>query len=287
MHAARTLLLVLLVGAGLGLPGPASAAPVKLFEQAPVTIREVAPGVVLVDFGRVAFGNVAPPAAGRRGERDGPLRGEARRGPGRPEAAGNRALRARGGRPREGKDARGRPPGRPEEHRAPCGGAHAGGVGRGAALPLDRAGGLAGRPPSGARQPAGGVRRDVGRRGGDVLLVGPRPRPRLRAVPLLDQGHDVRRGLRGRRPRADRVRGGRVPQPALPLRGGPRRADGARHLRPPGGLPHLADRVGLAHGLHRARGLRADRRPRVASPPATSRCSPGSCSTVRAPTGCS
>ena len=30
----------------------------KLFEQAPLTIREVAPGVVLVDFGRVAFGNV-------------------------------------------------------------------------------------------------------------------------------------------------------------------------------------------------------------------------------------
>ncbi len=68
MHAARTLLLVLLAGAGLGLPGPASAAPVKLSEQAPVTIREVAPGVVLVDFGRVAIGNVllrTPPVAGR------------------------------------------------------------------------------------------------------------------------------------------------------------------------------------------------------------------------------
>ena len=52
MQAARTQLFVLLVGAGLGLPGSASAAPVKLFEQAPVTIREVAPGVVLVDFGR-------------------------------------------------------------------------------------------------------------------------------------------------------------------------------------------------------------------------------------------
>jgi alpha-L-rhamnosidase len=36
----------------------ASAAPVKLFDQAPVQITNVAPGVVLVDFGRVAFGNL-------------------------------------------------------------------------------------------------------------------------------------------------------------------------------------------------------------------------------------
>jgi alpha-L-rhamnosidase len=36
----------------------ASAAPVKLFDQAPVQITNVAPGVLLVDFGRVAFGNL-------------------------------------------------------------------------------------------------------------------------------------------------------------------------------------------------------------------------------------
>jgi alpha-L-rhamnosidase len=35
-----------------------SAAPVKLFDQAPIQITNVAPGVVLVDFGRVAFGNL-------------------------------------------------------------------------------------------------------------------------------------------------------------------------------------------------------------------------------------
>jgi hypothetical protein len=47
----------------------ASAAPVKLVDQAPVAVTDVAPGVLLVDFGRVAFGNVrlSPPAgpAGR------------------------------------------------------------------------------------------------------------------------------------------------------------------------------------------------------------------------------
>jgi alpha-L-rhamnosidase len=36
----------------------ASATPVKLFDQAPVQITNVAPGVLLVDFGRVAFGNL-------------------------------------------------------------------------------------------------------------------------------------------------------------------------------------------------------------------------------------
>jgi len=34
------------------------AAPVDLIEQAPITITSVAPGVVLVDFGKVAFGNL-------------------------------------------------------------------------------------------------------------------------------------------------------------------------------------------------------------------------------------
>ena len=40
------------------------SAPVQLTEQAPATITNVAPGITLVDFGRVAFGNLilAPPA---------------------------------------------------------------------------------------------------------------------------------------------------------------------------------------------------------------------------------
>jgi alpha-L-rhamnosidase len=53
--------------AGVGLTGPAqmlSAAPVHLVDQSPVQISLVAPGVYLVDFGRVAFGNLEflPPA---------------------------------------------------------------------------------------------------------------------------------------------------------------------------------------------------------------------------------
>ncbi len=57
-------LLLLGAGAGLSLVPAASAAPVRLVEQAPVAVRSVAPGVVLLDFGRVAFGNLrlAPPA---------------------------------------------------------------------------------------------------------------------------------------------------------------------------------------------------------------------------------
>jgi alpha-L-rhamnosidase len=45
-------------------PAASSSAPVKLFDQAPVQITNVAPGVVLVDFERVAFGNLRfnPPA---------------------------------------------------------------------------------------------------------------------------------------------------------------------------------------------------------------------------------
>ncbi|MCU0250405.1 MAG: family 78 glycoside hydrolase catalytic domain [Vicinamibacterales bacterium] len=44
--------------------GAAAAAPVTLVAQAPVRISSAAPGVVLVDFGRVAFGNLRllPPA---------------------------------------------------------------------------------------------------------------------------------------------------------------------------------------------------------------------------------
>ena len=44
--------------------GLAHAAPVHLVEQAPVSINTVKPGIVLVDFGKVAFGNIklTPPA---------------------------------------------------------------------------------------------------------------------------------------------------------------------------------------------------------------------------------
>jgi len=49
----------------LGLPLALRAAPVHLVEESPVSITNVAPGVILVDFGRVAYGNVevAPPKA--------------------------------------------------------------------------------------------------------------------------------------------------------------------------------------------------------------------------------
>jgi alpha-L-rhamnosidase len=61
-----TLFRVLALGAGLlALAAPeARAAPVRLVAQAPVQISSVAPGVMLVDFGRVAFGNLRllPPA---------------------------------------------------------------------------------------------------------------------------------------------------------------------------------------------------------------------------------
>lgn len=45
----------------------AAAAPTELVEQSPASITPVAPGTVLVDFGRVAFGNLAllPPVAAR------------------------------------------------------------------------------------------------------------------------------------------------------------------------------------------------------------------------------
>ena len=45
------------------------AAPVKLFEEAPVSVTEPAPGIVLVDFGKVAFGNIEiTPPAGAKGD---------------------------------------------------------------------------------------------------------------------------------------------------------------------------------------------------------------------------
>jgi alpha-L-rhamnosidase len=48
--------------------GAGGAAPVHLVDQAPVNITTVAPGVVLVDFGKVAFGNleIFPPATSSR-----------------------------------------------------------------------------------------------------------------------------------------------------------------------------------------------------------------------------
>ena len=54
------ILTVLILAARLS----ASGAPVQLFEQAPVSMTNIAPGVFLVDFGRVAFGNLLfhPPA---------------------------------------------------------------------------------------------------------------------------------------------------------------------------------------------------------------------------------
>jgi hypothetical protein len=54
--------LVLLFGPGLAC---GRAAPVHLVDEAPVAISQVAPGVFLVDFGRVAYGNlrVSPPAS--------------------------------------------------------------------------------------------------------------------------------------------------------------------------------------------------------------------------------
>jgi alpha-L-rhamnosidase len=56
--------LLLTGGAGLGAATLGFAAPVRLFDQSPVLISNVAPGVVLVDFERVAFGNLRfhPPA---------------------------------------------------------------------------------------------------------------------------------------------------------------------------------------------------------------------------------
>ena len=51
-------LIAMLIGLGLKPALGQSDASVELRQQAPVTIAKVAPGVFLVDFGRVAFGNV-------------------------------------------------------------------------------------------------------------------------------------------------------------------------------------------------------------------------------------
>lgn len=60
MKQSLTLLAVLLLAGNSSLP----AAPVHLVDQAPVKITTAAPGVLLVDFGRVAYGNLqlTPPA---------------------------------------------------------------------------------------------------------------------------------------------------------------------------------------------------------------------------------
>ena len=47
------------LGATLGPAAGQNAAPVHLVEQAPVAIGKIAPGAFLVDFGRVAFGNLS------------------------------------------------------------------------------------------------------------------------------------------------------------------------------------------------------------------------------------
>jgi hypothetical protein len=48
----------MLLAVAFGLGSVAPAATVHLVEQEPVRIRDVAPGVILVDFERVAFGNL-------------------------------------------------------------------------------------------------------------------------------------------------------------------------------------------------------------------------------------
>lgn len=56
--------LLLRISPAVILSAVAAAAPVSLFDEAPVSISRPAPGVLLVDFGRVAFGNLrfTPPA---------------------------------------------------------------------------------------------------------------------------------------------------------------------------------------------------------------------------------
>jgi hypothetical protein len=66
MHAGRTLIAAAIAASAIALcVSPVSGrAPTRLVDEAPVRISAVAPGVVLVDFGRVAFGNLrlTPPA---------------------------------------------------------------------------------------------------------------------------------------------------------------------------------------------------------------------------------
>ena len=56
--------LITLAGCVLLIALSAVAAPVHLVDEPPVDIKTIAPGVYLVDFGRVAFGNLRllPPA---------------------------------------------------------------------------------------------------------------------------------------------------------------------------------------------------------------------------------
>ncbi|WP_041592481.1 family 78 glycoside hydrolase catalytic domain [Terriglobus roseus] len=61
----------LLMVASAGFAVAQDAAPTHLVEQAPVSIREAAPGVYLVDFGRAAFGNLSLTPAG--GGKSGPV----------------------------------------------------------------------------------------------------------------------------------------------------------------------------------------------------------------------
>jgi alpha-L-rhamnosidase len=64
LHSTLSALTLLLFAAA---PQPAASAPVHLVDEAPGAITRVAPGVHLVDFGRVAFGNLRllPPAGAR------------------------------------------------------------------------------------------------------------------------------------------------------------------------------------------------------------------------------
>ncbi len=59
-----TKILHALILPGIALAGCALAAPVHLVDEAPISIQRVSPDVILVDFGRVAFGNIqlTPPA---------------------------------------------------------------------------------------------------------------------------------------------------------------------------------------------------------------------------------
>jgi hypothetical protein len=63
-HPSRFGRLVFATVAGVAIAFPAIAAPTHLVEQQPLEITNVSPGVWLVDFGRVAFGNLrlTPPA---------------------------------------------------------------------------------------------------------------------------------------------------------------------------------------------------------------------------------
>jgi alpha-L-rhamnosidase len=58
MHRHRPLHTILLIALVLGAAHLSGRAPTRLVDEAPVRITEVSPGVRLVDFGRVAFGNL-------------------------------------------------------------------------------------------------------------------------------------------------------------------------------------------------------------------------------------